>query len=73
MLVEDTAEHRALFGENDEAVVYFGSVSEGVDGARALLADPSRRKRLATTAHALVANGHHTYTDRLRTMVGAGE
>ncbi len=73
MLVEDTAEHRALFGENDEAVVYFGSVSEGVEGARALLADPPRRKRLATTAHALVANGHHTYTDRLRTMVGVSE
>ncbi len=71
MLVEDTAEHRAIFGENDAAVVYFRSVSEGVSGARALVADPARRYRLATTAHALVANGHHTYTDRLRTMVGA--
>jgi hypothetical protein len=71
MLVEDTAEHRAIFGANDDAVVYFRSVSEGVSGARALVADPARRQRLATTAHALVANGHHTYTDRLRTMVAA--
>ena len=69
MLVEDTDEHRAIFGENDDAVVYFRSVSEGVSGARALVADPARRKRLATAAHALVANGHHTYADRLRTMV----
>jgi spore maturation protein CgeB len=71
MLVEDTDEHRAIFGENDEAVVYFDSVSEGVSGARALIADPDRRKRLARAAHALVANGRHTYTDRLRTMVSA--
>jgi spore maturation protein CgeB len=71
MLVEDTAEHRTIFGENDDAVVYFRSVSEGVSGARALVADPARRNRLATKAHALVASGHHTYTDRLRTMVAA--
>jgi spore maturation protein CgeB len=71
MLVEDTAEHRAIFGENDRAVVYFGSVSEGVSGARALIADPARRHRLAAAAHALVANGQHTYTDRLRAMVAA--
>jgi hypothetical protein len=44
-------------------------VSEGVSEARELVADPARRNRLATAAHTLIAKGHHTYTDRLRTMV----
>jgi hypothetical protein len=71
LLVEDTTEHRTIFGDEDHAVVYFKSDAEAVSHTRALVADPARRRRLATAAHALVASGHHTYADRLQTMVEA--
>jgi hypothetical protein len=69
MLVEDTDEHRALFGPDGDAVAYFRSPSELVMVARTLLADPDRRRRLATRAHALVAGGANTYQQRLSTML----
>jgi hypothetical protein len=71
MLVEDTPEHRAIFGDDDAAVVYFESLDDGVARARALVSDPARRQRLASAAHALVSSRQHTYADRLRTIVEA--
>lgn len=69
MLVEDTADHRDLFGEDGEAVRYFSTVPELVAKARALLGDEAERERLRRAAHRLVVSGGHTYTDRLRTMM----
>ncbi|OLE01344.1 MAG: hypothetical protein AUI36_44060 [Cyanobacteria bacterium 13_1_40CM_2_61_4] len=69
MLTEDTAEHRALFGPEGEAVVYFRSIPEMVDRARWLLQNESERKRLAAAAHAGITRGHNTYGDRLQTML----
>jgi hypothetical protein len=71
MLAEDTAEHRAIFGEQDEAVHYFGSPRECVSAARALIADPARRARLASAVRARIASGRHTYADRLQTIMGS--
>lgn len=72
MLAEDTDEHRALFGPDGEAVVYFRTVSEMVGAARSLLSDPGARARLAGNAHRIVTEGSFTYLDRLRTMLGDG-
>ena len=71
MLVEDTDEHRAIFGEDNHAAVYFRTSAEAVDAAKALLADPPRRRRLGETARALIASGQHAYRDRLIAMLGA--
>jgi spore maturation protein CgeB len=65
MLVEDTDDHRQLFGREGEAVVYFRTTDEGVAKARQLLADERERRRLAAESHALVTRGRHTYGDRL--------
>jgi hypothetical protein len=69
MLVEDTAEHRELFGGESEAVVYFDSIEEMLDKLRWLLQHDAERKRLAQAAHRLIRGGKHTYKDRLETML----
>jgi spore maturation protein CgeB len=69
MLTEDTDEHRAIFGPDDEAVLYFGSPQEMVIAVKQLLGDPVRRARLAENAHRLITEGSFTYLDRLRTML----
>jgi spore maturation protein CgeB len=66
LLLEDTEEHRGLFGADGEAVCYFSNLEELVARARALISNPTLRDRLSTRAHALVVNGGHTYADRLR-------
>lgn len=68
MLVEDTDDHRELFGEDDDAVVYFRTPAEGVDRLAVLLADPGRRARLSRRVRELVVAGDHTYAARLRQM-----
>jgi hypothetical protein len=65
MLVEDTAEHREIFGPDEEAVVYFQSAREAVERARALLADPAERARLSAAVRARISRGANTYRDRL--------
>ena len=69
MLVEDTDEHRALFGGNDHAVRYFQSSDDLVANAAALLADSQLRQRLAYRAQHLITQGRHTYQDRLSFML----
>ena len=69
MLTEDTSEHRAIFGKEGEAVVYFQTIDEMLEKARWLLNQDEERKRLATEAHLLITQGHHTYRDRLKTML----
>ena len=69
MLAEDTEEHRELFGADGEAVVYFRSIKEMLDRAKWLLNNDAERRRLATSAHARITRGHHTYADRLARMI----
>jgi len=73
LLVEDTDEHRRLFGGEDEIVAYFRSETDVLDRAKALLDDRERRQRLAAAARRFITCGHHTYRDRLRAMLGAQE
>lgn len=69
LLIEDTAEHRALFGDNDQAVVYFRSADEAANHAVALVQDPSRCRRLAAASYRLITTGPHTYADRLSELL----
>jgi spore maturation protein CgeB len=68
MLVEDTDEHRQIFGTEPEAVVYFRSPEDGIPSLRALLADAGRRATLSTRVREVIGHGDHTYAARLRAM-----
>jgi hypothetical protein len=68
-LAEDTDDHRALFGRDGEAAVYFTRPDEAVDKVAALLRRDDLRRDLARRAHAIVTSGGHTYRDRLEAML----
>ena len=69
MLVEDTLEHREIFGEDGEAVIYFTGVGEMISKTHWLLGHEIERRRLANSAHQLVTGGKNTYRDRLASML----
>jgi spore maturation protein CgeB len=69
MLAEDTEEHRAIFGDDGEAVRYFRTPEDAAIRARSLIADPAQRERLATSVRTRIADGAHTYRDRLVSML----
>ncbi|HYE94766.1 MAG TPA: glycosyltransferase [Rubricoccaceae bacterium] len=72
LLVEDTVEHRALYGPEGEAAVYFGSAYEMVQKARALLGATAERERLAAAVRERIRGGAHSYDDRLAVMLRHG-
>jgi spore maturation protein CgeB len=69
MLAEDTEEHRAIFGTEGQAVLYFASVAELVAKTNLLLADPHLRHRLAKNGYTHIQTGHHTYKSRLQSIL----
>jgi spore maturation protein CgeB len=69
MLTEDTPEHRELFGNDGDAVLYFRSIAEMVDKTQWLLSNDTERNRLAAAAHTRITTRGNTYTDRLQTMI----
>jgi len=69
MLAEDTLEHRAIFGEDGDTVLYFRTAREMTDKVKWLLANDKERRRLAEGAHRRVVGGRHTYKDRLKAML----
>jgi spore maturation protein CgeB len=69
MIVEDTQEHREIFGPFGEAVVYFDGCEDLLAKTRKLLDDEAERKRLATACHEKVCQGKNTYKDRLDYML----
>jgi hypothetical protein len=71
MLVEDTDEHRELFGAEGEAVVYFNNIDQMIDKTRWLKEIIKERQRLAAASYNLISNGNHTYKDRLASMLFA--
>ncbi|MFN6460348.1 MAG: glycosyltransferase [Nostoc sp. DedVER02] len=73
MLTEDTPEHREIFGEEGEAVLYFQTIPEMLEKVRWLLNHDTERQRLAQNAHSLIFHGKHTYKDRLETMLSLTE
>jgi spore maturation protein CgeB len=73
MLVEDTKEHREIFGKDGEAVVYFHTSQELVSRLRWLLSNPLERIRLAKGVTARVATQENTYASRLSRMLQSVE
>ena len=69
LLVEDTPEHRAIFGHDGENVCYFQSTNNLILRAKELLANPSERNRLAAASYDIMVAGQHTYTDRFGRMM----
>jgi spore maturation protein CgeB len=69
MLVEDTCEHRELFGVDGETVVYFRTIDDMLVRLEYLLDSPGERLRLGRAVHSRILNGRHTYDDRLQMML----
>jgi hypothetical protein len=69
MLAEDTDEHRALFGEDGESVVYFRDPRDAAERAERLIGDTAGRARLAAALRARMEGAGHAYKDRLRRML----
>jgi spore maturation protein CgeB len=73
MLVEDTMEHRELFGADGESVVYFQTIDEMLTRLQFLLSAPGERTRLSQAVQQRVGGGAHTYDDRLQSMLRVAE
>src|SRR5207244_3623545 len=71
MVVEDTEEHRQIFGTDGTRVIYFRTEDEMVEQVRILLANEILRRSLRDNVHLLITNGANTYTDRLASMINA--
>jgi spore maturation protein CgeB len=69
MLVEDTGDHREIFGPDGECVRYFDTPKRMIKVLRELLDDREQRMRLRACVLERVGSGKHTYADRLRTML----
>jgi len=69
MLAEDVSGHRAIFGSEKKAVLYFKTRKELLEKTEFLLKNNEERNRLADVAHRLITTGNHTYKDRLMTML----
>jgi spore maturation protein CgeB len=73
MLLEDTAEHREIFGEDGINVLYFSDQASMIGQTRRLCGDEALRRQLAANAHRLMLTGGHTYRDRLLSMLSPDE
>jgi hypothetical protein len=73
MLAEDTAEHRLIFGEDEDCALFFKTPKQAASLAAELFGDTERRRQLAVAARARVVSGGHTYGDRLSAMLSAAQ
>ena len=70
LLVEDTEEHRVLYGGDGETVLYWKNEATLVAQAATLTSDPALNQRLGASLYAhMVLNGKHGYADRLKAIV----
>jgi hypothetical protein len=69
LLVEDTAEHRDLFGHEGDAVLYYDSIDVLIDKALFLRTDLQYSKYLARKVRSIIISGKHTYADRMKTIL----
>jgi spore maturation protein CgeB len=70
MLAERTDEHLEFFEEDKEAG-YFGSNEELIEKTQYYLKHDAERQRMAEAAQTRLRQGHHTYRDRLLTILEA--
>jgi spore maturation protein CgeB len=70
MVVEDTPDHRGLFGEDGECVLYFSNLSDLVGGVKTLRSHPERAQALRNRAFERICrHSGNTYADRLQKML----
>lgn len=69
MLVEDTPDHRKMFGAEGECVLYFQDAAQMVAKLKLLIDDAAERKRLCQTNWTQITRAPNTYRDRLQTML----
>jgi spore maturation protein CgeB len=69
MVVEDTPEHREIFGPEDRTVRYFTTTKELVDKCRALIRSEEQQRRLAEAVGQHIRTGKNTYGDRLASLL----
>jgi len=69
MAVEDTAEHREIYGTSVESVQYFRSPREMAERARWLLSHPNDRHRMNAACRRRIVEGRNTYADRLQDLI----
>lgn len=66
LTVEDTPEHRSLYGKNGECVLYWNSLLELVSVTKLLSNDPEHNRVLRERLHSRITSDHsHRYADRL--------
>jgi spore maturation protein CgeB len=69
MIAEDTAEHRDIFGEEGQCVLYFTTPEEAAKKAAWAIANKGERRRMVKAAHDLIVMGRNTYKDRLEAIL----
>ena len=69
MLVEHTAEHVEIFGEEGACVRYFKSSDDIPRIAKAMIADPDMRAQFKQRVVQRIHQGQHRYQDRLASML----
>ena len=72
-IVEDTQEHRDLFGTEGAHVLYFGTPEQLVEKCKILIQDEAERHRLAESVRRFITDNGHSYTDRLKTMLATAD
>lgn len=65
LAVEDTSEHRSIFGDSDDCVRYFSSVQDLVTVSKELLANQKRSRELAMNTIKRIRCWRNTYDERL--------
>lgn len=71
LVVEDTSEHRDMFGADGAAVLYYQTAANLASQVARLCADEALRARLASAVLQRVASADNTYAARLRTLLSA--
>lgn len=69
MVVEDTPEHREIFGPDGKCVRYFSGLEQMELLVRNLLSNSEERETLRKAVFAKITNGSNRYCDRLSTML----
>jgi spore maturation protein CgeB len=69
LAVEDSPEHRALYGDENACVVYWSDPSSLISSVHAMVSDPVRNRQLrATLHHKICGAGEHVYAHRLQSI-----
>ncbi len=69
VLAEDTSEHREIYGEEGDAVLYFRDIPELIRQVRVLIANPELRQTLRVRCHRRIVAGANRYADRMQTLL----